>query len=218
MLSKLQRLYRGLCWLMDVDCGMPWDMASLGELREQVTALEDPSSRMAARVAWSRGCIIDIAAIEERVQTLENQTPYACNIEPNAEDEAQHVYATVTDTDTKEVYEGRLPLTNAGQPASCDGDWEYDAQGVRVTPRSTFNTEPAICSPVTLTSDIKAPHGFLATPLTKMGLTAVTDAQFRKMAEYVVAALVNPSCDCRSEDAMVAAPTDALQAYAKGDR
>ena len=181
MLSKLKRLYRGLCWLMDTDCGMPWDMASLGELREQVTALEDPSSRMAARVAWSRGCIIDIAAIEERVQTLENQTPYACNIEPNAEDEAQHVYATVTDTDTKEVYEGRLPLTNAGQP----------------DPKPA----PVICS-----------------PLTKMGLTAVTDAQFRKMAEYVVAALVNPSCDCRSEDAMVAATTDALQAYAKGDR
>jgi hypothetical protein len=174
MLSKLQRLYRGLCWLMDTDCGMPWDMASLGELREQVTALEEKADRNAGSVKW-------ISLLWERLTALENQTPYACNIEPNAEDEAQHVYATVTDTDTKEVYEGRLPLTNAGQP----------------DPKPA----PVICS-----------------PLTKMGLTAVTDAQFRKMAEYVVAALVNPSCDCRSEDAMVAATTDALQAYAKGDR
>jgi len=217
MLSKLQRLYRGLCWLMDTDCGMPWDMASLGELREQVTALEDPSSRMAARVAWSRGCIIDIAAIEERVQTLENQTPYACNIEPNAEDEAQHVYATVTDTDTKEVYEGRLPLTNAGQP----------------------DPEPAICSPVTLTSDIKAPHGFKATPLTKMGLTATTDAQFRKMAEYLVRGTeaagafdvptLNAQLDSmgqtlpiaqsfKTRELYISALAERLQAYAKGDR
>jgi len=52
---------------------------------------------------------------------------YHTNVEPNAEDEAQHVYVTVTDTDTKEVYEGRLPLTNAGQP----------------------DPEPAICSPLT---------------------------------------------------------------------
>ncbi len=202
MLSKLQRLYRGLCWLMDTDCGMPWDMASLGELREQVTALEDPSSRMAARVAWSRGCIIDIAAIEERVQTLENQTPYACNIEPNAEDEAQHVYATVTDTDTKEVYEGRLPLTNAGQP----------------DPKPA----PVICS-----------------PLTKMGLTATTDAQFRKMAEYLVRGTeaagafdvptLNAQLDSmgqtlpiaqsfKTRELYISALAERLQAYAKGDR
>lgn len=40
MLSKLRRLYRGLCWLMDTDCGMPWDMASLGEVRKRVETLE----------------------------------------------------------------------------------------------------------------------------------------------------------------------------------
>ena len=41
MLSKLRRLYRGLCWLMDTDCGMPWDMADLGEIRGRVAVLEE---------------------------------------------------------------------------------------------------------------------------------------------------------------------------------
>ena len=127
MLNKLRRLYRGLCWLMDTDCGMPWDMADLGDMRAKVEALEDT---------------LDIAALEARLAALEQwirskelserqQTQYAYDIEPHAEDEAQHLYATITDTDTKEVYEGRLPLTNAGQP----------------DPKPA--SKPVICSPLT---------------------------------------------------------------------
>jgi hypothetical protein len=203
MLSKLRRLYRGLCWLMDVDCGMPWDMASLGELREQVTALGEKADRNGECICLSE---VDIAAVAQRLTALENQTlclppwPYACNIEPNAEDEAQHVYASVTDTDTMEVYEGRLPLTNAGQP----------------------DPEPAICS-----------------PLTKMGLTATTDAQFRKMAEYLVRGTeaagafdvqtLNAQLDnmgqtlpiaqsFKTRELYISALAECLQAYAKGAR
>jgi len=67
MLSKLKRLYRGLCWLMDTDCGMPWDMASLGELREQVTALGEQADRNGECICLSE---VDIAAIGTR-QNLE---------------------------------------------------------------------------------------------------------------------------------------------------
>ena len=169
MLSKLKRLYRGLCWLMDTDCGMPWDMASLGELREQVTALGEKADRNGECICLSE---VDIAAVAKRVETLER----SCVVS---------------------VHEGRLPLN----------------MGVDVA-------KPAICSPVTLTSDIKAPHGFKATPLTKMGLTAVTDAQFRKMAEYVSDVLYSKQTFRahyvgQSESEVIA---DALQAYAKGDR
>jgi hypothetical protein len=189
---------------MDTECGMPWDMADLGEVRAKVEALEQEVSDVNT-YATDLGDSIDLCftgchyegvrpldrldlegftlPIEKRLEALEGQqAQYACNIEPHAEDEAQYLSATITDTNTKEVYEGRLPLTNAGQP----------------DPKPA----PVICS-----------------PLTKMGLTAITDDQFRKMAEYVVAALwYLPPRDCRSEDAMVDATTDALQAYAKGDR
>ena len=125
---------------------------------------------------------------------------YHTNVEPNAEDEAQHVYVTVTDTDTKEVYEGRLPLTNAGQP----------------------DPEPAICS-----------------PLTKLGLTAITAAQFRAMAEYLVlgteaaGAFDVPTLGAqldsmgqtlpiaqsfKTRELYISALAERLQAYAKGDR
>ena len=46
MLSKLRRLYRGLCWLMDTECGMPWDMAELGSLRHKVERLDASLDRL----------------------------------------------------------------------------------------------------------------------------------------------------------------------------
>jgi len=169
MLSKLRRLYRGLCWLMDVDCSMPWirsawttnwvAMEELEKLRRQVTALE---------------ASIDIAAIEERVNTLER----SCVVS---------------------VHEGRLPLN----------------MGVDVA-------KPAICS-----------------PLTKMGLTATTDAQFRKMAEYLVrgteaaGAFDVPTLHAqldsmgqtlpiaqsfKTRELYISALAERLQAYAKGAR
>ena len=152
MLSKLKRLYRGLCWLMDTDCGMPWDMASLGELREQVTALGEKADRNGECICLSE---VDIAAVAKRVETLER----SCVVS---------------------VHEGRLPLN----------------MGVDVA-------KPAICS-----------------PLTKMGLTAVTDAQFREMAVYVSDVLYSKQTFRahyvgQSESEVIA---DALQAYAKGDR
>ena len=152
MLSKLRRLYRGLCWLMDTDCGMPWDMASLGELREQVTALGEKADRNGECICLSE---VDIAAVAKRVETLER----SCVVS---------------------VHEGRLPLN----------------MGVDVA-------KPAICS-----------------PLTKMGLTAVTDAQFREMAVYVSDVLYSKQTFRahyvgQSESEVIA---DALQAYAKGAR
>ena len=152
MLSKLKRLYRGLCWLMDTDCGMPWDMASLGELREQVTALGEKADRNGECICLSE---VDIAAVAKRVETLER----SCVVS---------------------VHEGRLPLN----------------MGVDVA-------KPAICS-----------------PLTKMGLTAVTDAQFREMAVYVSDVLYSKQTFRahyvgQSESEVIA---DALQAYAKGAR
>ena len=122
MLNKLRRLYRGLCWLMDTDCGMPWDMADLGDMRAKVAALEEIAYRLDPRYQQAES---------ERQRAEGQQAQYDCNIEPHAEDEAQHLYATITDTDTKEVYEGRLPLTNAGQP----------------DPKPA--SKPVICSPLT---------------------------------------------------------------------
>jgi hypothetical protein len=160
MLSKLRRLYRGLCWLMDVDCSMPW-----------------------IRSAWTTNWVAmeDLEKLRRQVTALEGQsTRYSCNI---YDTRAEHLSATITDTNTKEVYEGRLPLTNAGQP----------------DPKPA----PVICS-----------------PLTKMGLTAVTDAQFREMAVYVSDVLYSKQTFRahyvgQSESEVIA---DALQAYAKGDR
>tara|TARA_R100000306_G_scaffold58665_2_gene57261 strand:+ start:93 stop:506 length:414 start_codon:yes stop_codon:yes gene_type:complete len=137
---------------MDTDCGMPWDMASLGELREQVTALGEKADRNGECICLSE---VDIAAVAKRVETLER----SCVVS---------------------VHEGRLPLN----------------MGVDVA-------KPAICS-----------------PLTKMGLTAVTDAQFREMAVYVSDVLYSKQTFRahyvgQSESEVIA---DALQAYAKGAR
>jgi hypothetical protein len=139
MLDRFRRLYRGLCWLMDTECGMPYDMADLGDVRAKVAALP-----------------FDIAALAERLAALEQWIR------------------------SKELSERQA-------------DWEYDEHGVRLTPHSTFNTKPVICS-----------------PLTKMGLTATTDDQFYAMAEYVVQEA--------GDKPSIALVADALQAYAKGDR
>jgi hypothetical protein len=168
MLSKLQRLYRGLCWLMDVDCGMPWDMASLGELREQVTALGEKADRNGECICLSE---VDIAAVAQRVTALEDTIDIAA-IEERVN--------TLERSCVVSVHEGRLPLN----------------MGVDVA-------KPAICS-----------------PLTKMGLTAVTDAQFREMAVYVSDVLYSKQTFRahyvgQSESEVIA---DALQAYAKGAR
>ena len=193
MLNKLRRLYPGLCLLMDTDCGMPWDMADLGDMRAKVAALEEIAYRLDPRYQQAES---------ERQRAEGQQAQYDCNIEPHAEDEAQHLYATITDTDTKEVYEGRLPLTNAVQP----------------DPKPA----PVICS-----------------PLTKMGLTAITAAQCRAMAEYLAlgteaaGAFDVPTLDAqldsmgqtlpiaqsfKTRELYISALAERLQAYAKGDR
>jgi hypothetical protein len=143
---------------MDTDCGMPWDMASLGDVRERVQTLEQEVSDVntyATDLGDSAVTGTYVAAIEERVNTLER----SCVVS---------------------VHEGRLPLN----------------MGVDVA-------KPAICS-----------------PLTKMGLTAVTDAQFREMAVYVSDVLYSKQTFRahyvgQSESEVIA---DALQAYAKGAR
>jgi len=85
MLSKLRRLYRGLCWLMDTDFEMPWarqttsyqPMTDLSKIQGRVAVLEE--QRQANAGTWCRLFDLEtnvgdhVHAVHKRLAALEKQ-------------------------------------------------------------------------------------------------------------------------------------------------